>query len=78
MEYNSRVTNNCILPYTIYFSIKICFIDIFCSLPVFCNGGKFLGGGKNLPLVHANSSANRRPSIFPSTGGAAEPDYRVF
>jgi len=49
MEYNSRVTNNCILPYTIYFSIKICFIDIFCSLPVFCNGGKFLGGGKICP-----------------------------
>jgi len=31
-----------------------------------------------LPLAQANSSANRRPSIFPSTGGAAEPVYREF
>jgi len=35
--------------------------------------GKFLGGGKNLPLAQADGSANRRPSIFPSAGGAAEP-----
>jgi len=40
--------------------------------------GKFLGGGKNLPLAQADGSANRRPTIFPSTGGAAEPEYQVF
>jgi len=50
----------------------------FALLSVFCNGGKFLGGGKNLPLVQADGSANRRPSVFPSAGGAAEPLLSVL
>jgi len=37
-----------------------------------------LGGGKNLPLVQADGSANRRPSVFPSAGGAAEPLLSVL
>jgi len=53
----------------LYFSTKIC---------LFFVRGKFLGGGKNLPSIQANGSAYRRPSIFPSTGGAVEPLLSVL
>jgi len=55
---------------TPYFSTKIC---LFLR-----NGANFWVGAKMCPIAQVEGSANRRSSVFPSAGGAAEPKYRVF